>query len=123
MKRIIMISWLVCSLSGTTTMAQNDASRWSLRRCIDHALEYNMQLKQQEANCEQQKTQLSTARNRRLPDLSGGVSQSFNFGRGLTQNNTYANRNTQNSSFSLSTNVPLFTGMEIPNSIALNKLK
>jgi outer membrane protein len=54
--------------------------------------------------------------------LNGNVGQSFNFGRALQADNTYGNRNTRNTNFSLGTNIPLFTGMQIPNSIALSKL-
>lgn len=123
MKRLLIIAIAIGLILPHTSIAQETVNTsWTLRQCIDYALENNLQIKQQEANCLQQQIQLSTTRNRRLPNLSAGVSQSFNFGRGLTQDNTYVNRNTQNTSFSLNTNVPLFTGMEIANSIALGKL-
>jgi len=57
-----------------------------------------------------------------MPNLNGNIGQSFNFGRALQADNTYGNRNTRNTNFSLGTNIPLFTGMQIPNSIALSKL-
>lgn len=71
---------------------------------------------------EQQKVQLSTARNSRLPDLTAGASQSFNFGRGLNSENAYVNRNTQSTGFNLQTSVPLLTGGRIPNEIAMSRL-
>ena len=55
-------------------------------------------------------------------DLNGNASHSFNFGRSLQANNTYQSINTQNTGLNLSTSVPLFTGMQIPNNIALSKL-
>ena len=57
-----------------------------------------------------------------MPDLSGSVSERFSFGRGLTVDNTYTNRSTSSTSFSIGTNVPLFTGFKIPNNIKLNQL-
>jgi outer membrane protein len=66
--------------------------------------------------------ELNTAQWSRLPNLNGNVGQSFNFGRALQADNTYGNRNTRNANFSLGTNIPLFTGMQIPNNIALSKL-
>lgn len=95
---------------------------WTLKQCIDYAIEHNLTIKQQEANAEQSRVELSTAKNSRLPNLAGSASQSFSFGRSLQADNTYNAINTQNTSFSLSTSVPLFTGMQIPNNIALSKL-
>lgn len=95
---------------------------WSLRRCIDHAIEHNLSIKQQEAARDQSAVELNTARWSRLPNLNGSVGQSFNFGRALQADNTYGDRNTRNTSFSLGTTVPLFTGLRIPHNIALARL-
>ena len=95
---------------------------WSLRECCDYAVEHNISIKQQQNQCRQQEIQLSTAKNSRLPDLSGSVGQNFSFGRGLTAENTYSNTNTSSTSFSLGTSVPIFTGFQIPNQIKLNQL-
>ncbi len=96
--------------------------QWSLRECCDYAVSHNIGILQQENQCRQQELQLSTARNSRLPDLNGSVSQNFSFGRGLTAENTYSNTNTSSTSFSLGSSVPLFTGFQIPNQIKLNQL-
>ncbi len=113
---ILVLMMAVCGRG----YAQN--GKWDLRRCIEHALSENISVKQQENVLESKRISLSTARNSRLPNLSASVGQSFNFGRGLTMDNTYANRNTQSTSFDLSTNVPLFTGGQITNDIAVRKL-
>ena len=96
--------------------------QWSLRECCDYAVANNISIKQQENQCRQQEIQLSTAKNSRLPDLSGSIGQNFSFGRGLTADNTYSNTNTSSTSFSLGTSVPIFTGFQIPNQIKLNQL-
>lgn len=96
--------------------------RWDLQRCINHAIEHNLSIKQKEAARNQSEVELNTAQWSRVPNLNGNVGQSFNFGRALQADNTYGNRNTRNTNFSLGTNIPLFTGMQIPNSIALSKL-
>ncbi len=94
----------------------------TLAQCIDHAVSHNVNVKRYANNVEQQKVQLSTARNSRLPDLTAGASQSFNFGRGLNSENAYVNRNTQSTGFNLQTSVPLLTGGRIPNEIAMSRL-
>ena len=95
---------------------------WNLRECCDYAVANNISIKQQENQRRQEEIQLSTAKNSRLPDLSGSVGQNFSFGRGLTADNTYSNTNTSSTSFSLGTSVPIFTGFQIPNQIKLNQL-
>ena len=95
---------------------------WSLRECCDYAVTHNISIRQQENACRQQELQVSTAKNQRLPDLSGSVGQNFSFGRGLTAENTYSNTNTSSTSFSLGTSIPLFTGFQIPNNIKLSQL-
>lgn len=117
MKRNIFIVWMTaCCLSLQAQEA------WTLQQCIEYAIGHNLNIKQQEAAQEQSKVELNTAQWRRIPNLNGNIGQSFNFGRALQADNTYGNRNTQNTNFSLGTNVPLFTGLQIPNSIALAKL-
>lgn len=116
MRKSFILIFLIVS---ATIKAQQP---WTLKQCIDHALEHNISIKQQELGKQQQEIQLSTARNSRLPSLSGGASQNFSFGRGLTADNTYTNTNTSSTSFSLGTDVPIFTGFQIPNNIALERL-
>ena len=119
MKKIFLIVFLgVLGILGI----QAQEKQWSLRECCDYAVAHNISIKQQENQCRQQELKLSTAKNQRLPDLSGSVSQSFSFGRGLTADNTYTNTNTSNTSFGLNTSIPLFTGFQIPNEIKLNQL-
>lgn len=101
---------------------QMQAEEWSLRKCVDYAIEHNISIKQRENVKRQQQLQLSNAKNSRLPNLDGSVSQNFSFGRGLTSDNTYTNKSTSSTSFSLGTSVPLFTGLRIPNTIKLNQL-
>ena len=96
--------------------------QWNLRDCCDYAVAHNISIKQQENLCRQRELNVSTAKNARLPDLSGSVSQNFSFGRGLTQENTYTNTNTSSTSFQLGTSVPLFTGFQIPNQLKLSQL-
>lgn len=119
MKRICILG-ILGILGVLETLSQ--PKLWSLRECCDYAVEHNISIKQQQNQCRQQEIQLSTAKNSRLPDLSGSVGQNFSFGRGLTEQNTYSNTNTSSTSFSLGTSVPLFTGFQIPNQIKLNQL-
>lgn len=95
---------------------------WTLGSCIDYALKNNLQIKKQVVANEQQKIDLNTAKNSRLPSVSGNASQRFSFGRAIDQNNSYVNKNSSNTNFGISASIPLFTGYEISNNIALSKI-
>ena len=111
---------IICAAITSSVHAQT--RQWSLRECIDHAIEHNISIKQQEINVKNQEVSLSTSKNSRLPNLQASASESVGFGRGLTSNNTYTNRNTQSTSFNLGSDVPLYTGGQITNQIRQNKL-
>ena len=95
---------------------------WTLKNCVDYALEHNISVKKSRNDVRQSEISLSTAKNKRLPGLDISSSQNWSFGRGLTSNNTYTDTNTRSFQLQLGTSVPLFTGMNIPNSIKFEKL-
>lgn len=110
----------LCLLAAQPSWAQTH--EWTLQECCDYAVEHNITVKQQQNQCRQREIDLSTAKNSRLPDVSGSLGQNFSFGRGLTSQNTYTNTNTSSTSLQIGASVPLFTGFEIPNQIKLNQL-
>lgn len=95
---------------------------WTLQQCISHAVSHNLNVKLQYDNIKQQEIALSTARNSRLPNLSGNAGENVSFGRALTSNNTYDNRNTASTNFGLSTSVPLISGGYIYHDIKAKRL-
>jgi outer membrane protein len=103
-------------------VADAQTKQWTLRECEDYAVAHNITIQQREVAREKQTYTLSTARNSRLPDLTGSVGQNFNFGRGLTEDNIYENTNTTSTNFQLNTSIPLFTGFQIPENIKLSRL-
>ena len=105
-----------------TNLSLQAQEAWDLQKCISYAIEHNLSIKRQEATRNQSEVELNTVQWSRMPNLNGSIGQSFNFGRALQADNTYGNRNTQNTNFSVGTNIPLFTGLQIPNNIALAKL-
>ena len=119
MRRIILTAALVAAVAAG---ARAQERVWTLPQCIDHALENNLSVKRSGLNVEQREIDLNTAENNRLPSVSGSAGQNFSFGRGLTADNTYANTNTTNTSFSVGAQVPVFNGFQIKHNIELSKL-
>lgn len=108
---------------GASPIAIHAQEAWSLRQCIDYAIEHNVSVLQTQNTAEQQKVDVNTAKWARLPNLSGSASQNYSWGRAASPvDNSYINTNSGSSNFGLSTNVPLFTGMQLPNQYALSKL-
>ena len=91
--------------------ASASARQWSLDSCVEYAVEHNIEVKQSILSARQGELDVTAAKDRFLPQLSGYASQSFNFGRGLTADNTYANRNTQSFSVGAQLQLPVFQGL------------
>ena len=118
MRRLAIIA--AALLACTAASAQQKA--WTLKDCIEYALDNNLTVKQSSLTVEQREVDLNTAQGRRLPSLGASASENLSFGRGLTADNTYSNSNTSSSSFSLGTDIPIFHGFDITNGIKLSKL-
>ena len=90
---------------------------WDLQKCINYALGNNIRIRQQQTNTDYYGNELKQSKNNRLPSLSGNLSNSFNFGRSLQYDNTYADYNSNQTGGSLSANVTLWNAMSIRKSI------
>lgn len=128
MRKHGIILALVLSASVLSLQAQEG---WTLRRCIEYAIENNLSIKRSENAVSQSEVEQNTSKWARLPNLNAGAGQNFNWGRTSipkkndetgNYDNVYVNTSSRGTSFSLSTNVPLFTGFELPNQLSLAKL-
>ena len=87
------------------------AQPWSLDSCISYAVTHNLTVKRTQLNVAAGDLDITEAKNRFLPEVSAGAQQLFSFGRGLTADNMYANRNTSQFGWSVQMSVPLFQGL------------
>ena len=76
------LSFLFISMA-LSAMA-NAQETWSLRRCIDYAIEHNIDIRQAANQAEQSAVEVNTAKWARLPNLNGSANQSWNWGRTQT---------------------------------------
>lgn len=117
MKRIL----LFLALLGGSMAA--GAQPWTLERCIRHALDSNLTVRQGRIAVSQSEIELNTAKNRRLPGVSASASEGVSAGRSLLGNNTYAtNTNSTSTNFNIGAEVPVFQGFQIRNNIAMRRL-
>ena len=120
MKRLTFILVIV-GLIFYSEYGYAQEKKWTLSECIDYAVTHNIEVKQSDNQIQNLKVEKNTLRNSFLPDLNAGDSQNFTFGRSLNQSNTYENSNIQNSSFSVSTEIPIFMGFKRTASLSQNK--
>ncbi len=113
MNKIIIIT-IFCFFSSFATKAQDG---WSLERCISHAWENNLQVKQQELNVERSKNTLLTSKLAFAPRISGSVNHNMNWGRSVNINDLEIIENalSQTTSASLSASLPLIQGLSRVN--------
>lgn len=111
--KAITLTLAALALAGSIRAQQG----WTLDRCIDYALENNIQIRQSDIAARTRDVDLNSARSNRLPGVSASASQSWSFGRSLTIDNTYANTNTASTSFSVGADMTLFAGGRISGNI------
>lgn len=101
--RLFLITALVSFTAG--------ASEWDLDSCINYAVSHNLNVKASIIRQTSGQLDITEARDRFLPTISAGAGKNWDFGRGLTSENTYANRNTSMFSWNGNMSLPLFQGL------------
>ena len=105
MKVLVIVTAALAIAAGARAQA------WSIDQCVDYAVEHNNEVRQRLLSAYEGELDVTEAKDRFLPNVSGYSSQSFNFGRGLTANNTCANRNTSAFSVGAQLSLPIFQGL------------
>ena len=107
MNRIIISAILATAAAAASAQVMP----WSLDSCIAYAREHNITVRQSRVQQLNSEIAVTSAKDAFLPQLQGGASQSWGFGRGLTSDNTYADRNTSSTSFNVGMSLPIFQGL------------
>jgi outer membrane protein len=102
-------------LSGN--YSANAQNVWSLQKCIDYAIENNIQIKQQQLNTQFYENQVSQAKSNRLPNFNVQFGNDNSFGRSLTYDNTYKNVNSSSLTGGASTSFTIFDGFQLTKTI------
>ncbi len=114
-KYVIIILFLGLFVLSIDANAQK---LWSLEDCITYANENNIEIKQSVLSVNSADHDLEQSKYNLAPSLNGSATHSLGWGRSFDQSeNTFANTNTQQSYFSLTSQVTLFNGLQIINNI------
>ncbi len=109
MKFRILAAVAVAAMTSLAAVAQKPA--WTLDSCIAYAVDHNLNVRSGMIRQAGGELDIIEAKDRFLPTVSAGAGQNWDFGRGLTSENTYANRNTSMSSFNGNLSLPIFQGL------------
>lgn len=96
---------------------------WSLEECINHAIDNNIMIKQQELQTQLQENTLQQSKLGLLPSLNGTATNNWSFGRALDET-TYQfteEQNVRSNNFYASAGVTLFSGLQNYNTIIRNR--
>lgn len=101
----------------------NGQNNWTLEQCINHAIQNNITIKQQEVNVTRSQNNVNQALWSQTPSISASGNSSVNFGRSLDYTSyTYLDKTAWNGNFGLSAQSTLFGGFNVRNNISKNKL-
>jgi outer membrane protein len=121
MKRKFFTLGFVMLLSPLLLFSQQ--KQWTFEECIAHALENNIQIKQQEIMTKYQESYLEQSKLNLLPSLNGSANHYYSFGRSYdkTSNRYTEGEIVQSNSFNVGSNLSLFNGLVNYNTIQKNK--
>ncbi|WP_194973835.1 TolC family protein [Aquiflexum lacus] len=123
MKKLYLITLAILFFIRAEVKAQiNDISSLDLETCIETALENNLTLKRSQTNLGIAEATLIGDQGQRIPTLSSGASSGYRWGRSINPvTNLFENNRIGNINLFANSNVTLFAGQQITNTIKQTK--
>jgi outer membrane protein len=120
MKKILQTVFV---LTLTTAMAWGqDQLPWSLEKCIDQAVQYNLQMKRQELLTQSTEQDHRQSKLDLLPNLNGSIDHQLGTGRVLDRGTyEWVNTNVSQGTLGMQSEVNLFNGLQGMNSMKMNR--
>lgn len=98
--------------------AQQTTDTLTLQKCLDIAINNNLNVKQSSLTAEQDRIGLNQAKENLLPAITGNVSRGLSQGRGINPvTNTYVNQSLTSDNYSVGASLTLFNGLALQNTI------
>jgi len=121
MRKILIIA-LLAGLGAPGLLAQAD-SVWTIDRCVDYAIQYNLDMKRQELNLKSATADVKQSKLNLLPNLNGSYEHQLGTGRVLDQynDNQWKNTNVSQGDLGLRSDLTLFDGLQNLNTMKMSK--
>lgn len=117
---------LLFSAIGLLLLVQPATSQevWTLEACVAHALDNNIQIKQQRLGVDMARENLLQSQAGRFPSLNANASHAYNFGRTIDPfTNEFATERVQSNNFNIGSGMTLFSGFQIHNSVRQREME
>lgn len=112
---------LVCLVPGWS-IAQENSGAWTLRKCIEHAREHNVQVKYARVASERSSVELSRVKALRLPSLDFSSTQGWGHQKKADANGVSKSTHAYTGSYSLSGNLSVYNGGILTRTVQQQKL-
>ena len=117
---LFFLTTILLSLGAKCSFAQKV---WTLKECVDYALLHNISIKQSEISTELSHVNYVQNATNMLPSVNGSISHTYNYGRSVDPfSYTFTTEQIQSDNFSLNTNITLFNGFQMQNTLRESKL-
>ena len=118
--RSFQVSLILLLVYPTSGFSQK---QWSLQECVDYAVQHNLSVKQQYIATISQENSVNQSLYSFFPTLNASGSGSFNWGRSVDPfSYTFTNAEIKSINPSLSSNVTIFNGFQLQNTLKQSKL-
>lgn len=109
-----------CLFSTQSVIAQSE--EWTLQRCIEHAIENNIQIQQSELGVDISQQNVNQSKYNTLPTVNGFASHTYNFGQTIDPfTNSFATTQVRSNQFAVTSSMTLFNGFQTLNTIKRNQ--
>ena len=116
------MKYLYTALFLIGTLNSFAQKKWTLKECVDHALEHNISVKQSMLDIDLAKQDVINAKGNFMPSLSANASQNFNFGSFIGQDGSRIKSDSRGNSFGINSGVTIFNGFRNLNTYKQAKL-
>ncbi|MDP5093291.1 MAG: TolC family protein, partial [Polaribacter sp.] len=109
----LKLTFCIAILSVVNTFSQK---QWTLRECVDRALEKNITIQQNKLNLESAKKDVDISKGNFLPNLNASTGGNFNFGTGFSPvTNSRVSTSFFGGSLNMSSGITVFNGFRNTN--------
>ena len=113
-----LVIYILTSILLVISINVQAQKQWTLEECIEYAFDNNIQIQQSMLNVNSADRDVTQSKYGLAPNLNATASHQYGWGRSYDQSaNRYANNSTQQSYFSVNSQVTLFNGFQLINNV------